>query len=94
VLTLLEFIIRCRLAAQGAKLAVLYAGNLKRSTARPTAERLLEAFQEIALTIVQESHQIRRYLAPLSNLQFYILALLDFPQNIYTRLCANSFKPP
>ena len=35
VLTLLEFVVRRQLAAQGAKLAGLYAGNPKRETARP-----------------------------------------------------------
>lgn len=94
VLTLLEFEVRRRLEAEETALAGLYAGNPKRATARPTAERLLESFQEITLTIIQEPHQIRRHLTPLSELQVRILALLDFPLNIYTKLCANSFKPP
>ena len=94
VLTLLEFAVRRRLEAEKTALAGLYAGNPKRVTARPTAERLLETFQEITLTFIQEPHQIRRHLTPLSELQLRILGLLDFPLNIYTRLCANSFKPP
>lgn len=94
VLTLLEFAARCRLEVEKTVLAGLYAGNPKRTTARPTAERLLESFQEITLTIIQEPHQIRRHLTPLSELQLCILALLDFPLNIYTRLCADSPKPP
>ena len=94
VLTLLEFTVRRRLKARGARLAGMYAGNAKRATAQPTAERLLESFQEITLTIIQEPHQIRRHLTPLSDLQQRILALLDFSSAIYTRLCANSFKPP
>jgi hypothetical protein len=81
-------------SAEQVELAGLYAGNPKRATARPTAERLLEGFQEIALTVIQESHQTRRHLTPLSKLQLHILALLDFSPQIYTRLCANSFKPP
>lgn len=94
VLTLLEFVVRRRLATEGTKLAGLYAGNPKRATARPTAERLLEAFQEITLTIIQEPGQTRRHLTPLSEPQQRILPLLDFPVNIYTRLCVDSFKPP
>ena len=94
LLTLLEFVVRRCLAVQGTALAGLYAGNPKRATARPTAERLLEAFEEITLTIIQEVHQVRRHLTPLSGLQLRILALLDFPLGIYTRLCANSSKPP
>jgi transposase len=51
VLTLLEFVARRQLAAERTTLAGLYAGNPKRENARPTAERLLEAFQAITLTI-------------------------------------------
>ena len=51
VLTLLEFVGRRQLAAAGTKLSGLYAGNARRETARPTAERLLEAFQDVTLTV-------------------------------------------
>jgi len=94
VLTLLEFVVRRRLAAAQAKLAGLYAGNPQRATARPTAERLLEAFREMTLTIILEPHQTRWHLTPLSTLQQRLLALLDFPLDIYTRLCIESAKPP
>lgn len=94
VLTLLEFVVRRNLAATGAALAGLYAGNPTRATARPTAERLLEAFREITLTVIQEPHRIHRYLTPLSEVQQRILALLDFSTEIYARLCADSAKPP
>lgn len=94
VLTLLEFVVRRRLAAEGAQLAGLYAGNPKRATVRPTAERLLEAFRDITLTIIQEPHQTRRHLTPLSKLQRHILMLLGFSLDIYTRLCTDFLKPP
>jgi len=94
ILTLLQFVVRRRLAQAGTRLAGLYAGNPKRATARPTAERILEAFQDITLTIIREPHQTRRHLTPLSTLQRHILDLLDFPLDIYTSLCADSFKPP
>jgi transposase len=86
LLTLLEFTVRRHLTAESGKLTGLYAGNPKRTTAQPTAELLLEAFQELTLTVIQESGQTRRYLTPLSVLQKRILALLDFPPDIYTRL--------
>ena len=57
VLTLLEFVVRRSLAAQESPLAGLYAGNPKRETARPTAERLLEAFGDMTLTIIKTSQQ-------------------------------------
>ena len=43
VLTLVECVVRRQLAAEGATFAGWYAGNATRATARPTAERLLEA---------------------------------------------------
>jgi transposase len=94
VLTLLEFVVRRRLAADPMGLAGLYAGNPKRTTARPTAERLLASFQELTLTIIQEGHRRRYHLTPLSRVQQHILALLDFPIETYTRLCVDSRKPP
>src|SRR5262244_1927594 len=62
VLTLLEYVVRRQLAAQGETLAGLYVGNAKRETARPTAERLLEVFQEVTLTVVEGATQIYRHL--------------------------------
>jgi transposase len=94
VLTLLEFVVRRQLAEEGTELAGLYAGNPKRTTARPTAERLLEAFKEITLTVVQESQRTIRHLTPLSAVQGRILALVDFSTDVYTRLAVHSLKPP
>lgn len=94
VLTLLEFAVRAGLGKAGGKVMGLYAGNPKRATARPTTERLLEAFQNITLTVIEEPDQTRRHLTPLSALQHRILGLLDFSAAIYTRLLTDSAKPP
>ncbi len=94
VLTLLEFVGRRQLAAEGAKLAGLYAGNPKRETDRPTAERLLEAFEDITLTIVKGSQQTDRHVTALSPLQQRILEILGFSSDLYTRLCTVSSEPP
>jgi transposase len=94
VLTLLEFVVRRRLAQEGACLAGLYAGNPKRATTQPTTERLLEAFREITLTILVEPHQTRRHVTALSPLQQRVLALLELPPTIYTNLCGGSSEPP
>jgi transposase len=94
VLTLLEFVVRRRLAAEQSALMGLYAGNPKRLTPHPTAERLLESFEGLTLTIIREGQCRRYHLTPLSVLQQRILALLDFPVDIYTRLCGNFHKPP
>jgi transposase len=93
VLTLVEFVVRRQLAAEEATLAGLYGGNAKRETARPTAERLLEAFQEVTLTVVQGVHRVYRHLTALSPLQERILELLGFSSRVYTRLCTVSYEP-
>jgi transposase len=94
VLTLLEFVGRRQLAAEGTKLAGLYAGNPQRATDRPTAERLLEAFEDITLTLIKGLQQTARYVTALSPLQLRILELLGFPSALYTRLCTVSSEPP
>ncbi len=95
VLTLLEFVGRRQLAAEGAKLAGLYAGNPRRETARPTAERLLEAFEGITLTVVVKGcQQTDRHITTLSPLQQRILEILGFSLALYTRLCTVSSEPP
>jgi transposase len=94
VLTLLEFVVRQRLAAARTTLAGLYAGNPSRATARPTTERLLKRFEGLTLTIIREGHRRLYHLTPLSRVQRRILALLNCPVDIYTRLCPDSHKPP
>ena len=73
VLVLLQFQVRRRLAEHNDVLAGLYAGNPKRTTSRPTAETLLEAFKDITLSCVTLNHQRSRHLSPLSVLQKKIL---------------------
>ena len=94
VLTLLECVGRRQVAAEGTKLAGLYAGNPRRETARPTAEHLLQAFEDITLTIVKGSQRIVRHMTALSPLQQRILEILGFSSALYTRLCTVSSEPP
>jgi len=75
-------------------LAGLSAGNPRRETARPTAERLLEAFEDITLTIVKGARQTDRYVTALSPLQERILGILGFSSDLYTKLCTISVEPP
>jgi hypothetical protein len=82
------------MAESDSVLVGLYAGNPKRATAQPTTERLLEAFEEITLTVVTNPALCLRHLTPLSVLQLRILALLDLPPSLYTKLCGDSFEPP
>jgi transposase len=94
VLTLIEFGGRRQLALEKEEIGGLYAGNPKRKTARPTAERLLEAFQELTLTVIELPQQVIRHVTPLSSVQLRILEILDFASEVYTRLEAISVEPP
>lgn len=93
VLTLLEFVVRRQLAAEEATLSGLYAGNPKRKTARPTAERLLEAFRDVTWTVIETVDQTYRHLTALSPLQERIVDLLGFSSRVYRRLCTVSHEP-
>jgi hypothetical protein len=94
VLTLWECVGRRQLAAEGTTRAGLYAGNPPRDTDRPTAERLLEACEDIPLTIIHGAPQTARYVTALRPLQQRILELLGFSAALYTRLCSVSSAPP
>jgi transposase len=94
ILVLLEFQVRRRLAEHNERLAGLYAGNPKRTTNRPTAEILLEAFRNITLSQVTLNRQRLRHLSPLSDLQTTILRLLDLSTDIYNQMIVDSSKPP
>ena len=94
VLTRLACVGRRQLTAAGTQLAGLSAGNPRRAPARPTAEHLLEACEDIPLTIVQGSQQSVRHMTALSPLQQRILELLGFSSALYTRLCTISSEPP
>jgi len=95
LLTLVEFIVRRELHDQQASITGLYEGNPRRSTTRPTTERLLRAFQPITLTSVALSGQHILHLSPLTPVQLQILTLLGLPKSIYIDLAdaANAIPP-
>lgn len=90
VVTVLEGVVRQALAEQHQPIAGLFAGNPKRRTAQPTTERLLEAFNEMTLTMVSGPGFVQRHLPPLSALQLQILALCGFSPAVYTQLTDDS----
>jgi transposase len=94
VLTVVEFGVRRALATTGSRLEGLYAGQATRATARPTAERLLAAFREVTLTIIDLPGRVIQHLTPLTVLQQRILALMACAPTIYTRLASDSLQPP
>jgi transposase len=96
VLCALEYGVRQNLAqAPGEQvLTGLYAGQPNRQTRRPTAERILEAFRNLTLTVVELPGQVIRHLTPLSALQQRLLALAGVEQTCYARLVEHSSEPP
>ncbi len=90
VLALIEYDVRRTLADQKRLLAGLFPGQASRSTDRPTTERLLKAFDQIALVVIRHGQQLQSYLTPLSNLQKDILRLMSCPANLYRRLIFDS----
>jgi hypothetical protein len=93
VLTLLEWRCRQHLADGHDHLPGLYAGNPKRTTSRPTAEALLQAFGQIHLSMVTLGQQLHRHVTPLSELQKRILSLWNLSPTIYDQLGTPFLEP-
>ena len=90
VLCLVEYAVREALREKSEKLAGIYAGNPKRSTARPTTEMMLKAFEGITRVTVSHNGTNLDHVTPLNAVQTRILSLLGFPMSIYQRLAAQS----
>jgi len=63
--------------------------SLVSSIDNPTTERLLQAFRDITLTIVNLPGQRIRHVTPLTALQVRILELLGLSPAVYTALVEN-----
>jgi transposase len=85
-LTLIEFVVRCKLTQNQEKLVGLIENNPKKAIDNPTSERLLKLFDNITLTIVQLPGQTLRHLHPLTPIQTRILELLGLSAYVYTQL--------
>lgn len=87
VFTLMEFVVRRQLHESESSLAGLYEGNPKRSTNRPTAEKMLRGFCNINLYKHRDGSQ---EISGLNLLQKQILSLMKVPEFIYTSLVHDS----
>lgn len=87
-LSLGDYAAKEALAEVKAELTGIYPGNPKRGTATPTMERMLQAFEDINLTILRLGAQVHYQLTPLTRVQQRILALLGLPLTLYTGLAA------
>ena len=90
ILTLIEFVVRRSLQEGEEKLTGLYEGNPKKSTKRPTAEKLLSAFKNLTLTIFQIEGEWFADVSKLNCLQKKILSCLGLSDGIYSGLVENS----
>jgi transposase len=88
LLALGDHLAKQALAQENAELAGIYPGNPKRSTATPTTERMLEAFDNINLTIVPVAGQVHYQVTPLTAVQLRILELWELPVTLYTQFSA------
>ncbi len=92
-LSLIEFNVRQMLEKSQETLPGLYPENPKRATSSPTTEKLLQAFKEIYLTVVTQKERTTFFINDLSDLQLYILELLNLQQSVYYQL-RNHFLEP
>ena len=88
VLTVTEFVLRRSLEQDQARLPGLHPENKQKLTDTPTAERILKAFADVSLTIIQNAtgEDILRRLTPLSGLQKDILQRLGLDAALYGQL--------
>src|SRR3989449_6474050 len=88
VLTVTEFVLRRSLEQDQATLPGLHLENKRKMTGTPTAERLLQAFAGVSLTIIQSAagEEILRRMTPLSGGPGAILHRLGLGINLYRQL--------
>jgi transposase len=92
VLTLFEVLVRRGQAQDREGLAGLYPGQAKRTTDRPTAQRVLAAIAGSGLTLtrVGSGEGCRWHLTTLPELVKRVLGYLGLSDDVYTRLVINS----
>jgi transposase len=92
VLTLFEVLVRRGQDQDGEELAGLYPGQAKRTTDRPTAQRVLEAIARVGVTLIEEvsAEGCRWHLTALPVLVKRVLGYLGLSDELYNRLVINS----
>jgi transposase len=88
VLTVMECVLRRSLQHDQANLPGWHLENKAKMTDKPTAERILKAFSDVSLTIIQHAagEAILRRLTPLSGLQEDILQRQGLGTALYRQL--------
>ena len=93
VLTLTEFRLRTALQTRHETLVGLNPAVRSQATVRPTTERVLQVFNTLTLTLVHLEATLIRHVTELSDTQRHVLALLNLPSDLYSRLADNWCKP-
>ena len=88
LLALGDHLAKITLAQEQTELAGIYPGNPKRSTATPTTERMLAAFDNIHLTVIPVAGQLHYQVTPLTAVQHRILKLWELSDTLYTQFFA------
>lgn len=88
ICAIMEFKVANQLRKDQEELDKVYEGNPKRSTATPTAKRLLKQFRGLSIVIMEKplSKIPEILLTDLKPIQLKIIALLGFKPSIYTEL--------
>jgi transposase len=86
VFTLIEFVVRRELQERQETLTGLYDGAPRKTTDRPTAERLLDAFEGITLLRIRVGQKVQYQLSGFSKLHRHILQLLGLSASLYVGL--------
>ena len=96
VLTLLEIVLRAKLAESGEKLEGMYEGQKNRQEGKPTGKRMLRAIAglEMTLSLIRLGERQWWHLPPLPRLLVRVLDLLRLSPSLYTNLTASCPRPP
>jgi transposase len=89
VLTLTEYRLRCALSERKEELVGLNPASRAQASARPTTERVIAAFGNLTLTILEAEGVEHRHVTALNATQQHILALLNLPADLYARLATT-----
>ena len=93
VLTLIDFVLQRSLQKDKTSLDNLYPENPKKTTDKPTAERILKVFLGIYLIIIKNASgvEIMRWMTPLPTVQQEIIERLGLDINLYQKLGIQGF---
>jgi transposase len=88
VLTLIEIVLRARLAENGEELEGLHEAHQNKKEGKPTAKRMLRAVAglEVTLSVIGIGKQQWWHLPALPHLLVRVLELLGLPTSLYTNL--------